>query len=131
MLQNKIHLQIPRAVIFIFTIVFLILGIKAYLWYFAIQETIKQNYLKYADLTTKLNYTTNFYIPYLKSDYAWYFVNHEHGFANDNEIIVKFIKKTQLHIPSVVNTLSNDTTWTIQWWWKEFFDYKIDRSLKW
>ncbi len=131
MSQNKIRLSIIRTICFILFIFFLVFGVKAYIWYVAIQWAIGQNNAKYIDLAAQLDFTKNFYIPYLRSDYAGYFVNHEHGFANDHEIIVKFIKKTQVHIPSLVTTsIPDDDTWLIKWWWKEFIEYKLNRSLK-
>lgn len=126
--QNPINNPIFRIICFILLMIFVVLGTKSYLGYFSIQETIKQNQSRHTDLQTQLSYIKNFYIPYLRSDYAGYFVNHEHGFANNNEVIVKFTKNTQVHIPSVVTPTTSDTTWTIQWWWKEFLQYKLNRS---
>lgn len=130
MKQNPVIVQLIRVLAYLFLIIFVVLWTKAYLGYFAIQETIKQNYTRFAELQTQFIFTKNFYIPYLKSDYAWYFVNHEHWFANNNEVIIKFIKQPQVHIPSIVDSIpTRDSSWELQWGWKEFMYYKRNRTL--
>lgn len=129
MQNNKTYLQLVRVICFILLLIFIVLWTKAYIGYFAIQETIKQNYARHADLQSQLSYIKNYFIPYLRSDYAGYFVNHEHGFANSNEVIIKFTKKTEVHIPSIVVPQSDpDKTGEIQWWRLDYLRYKRNKA---
>lgn len=100
----------------------MIFAIKTYVNYLSIEEAITNAIIEKHIKSNQLAFTQNFIIPYEKSEYASYFLQHENNMLLSNEFIIKFEemqKKQEINtwnINSYTNfewtqTLSNKKSW--------------------
>ncbi len=68
----------------------MILTIRTYVNYVSIETAIENATLQKHVKIDELDFTQNFLIPYEKSAYASYFLQHENNMLLRNEFIVKF-----------------------------------------
>lgn len=68
----------------------MILTIRTYVNYVSIETAIDSATLEKQIKTDELAFTQNFLIPYEKSEYASYFLQHENNMLLRNEFIIKF-----------------------------------------
>ncbi len=68
----------------------MVLAIKTYVNYVSIETAIENASLQQQIKSDELAFTQNFLIPYEKSEYASYFLQHENNMLLRDEYIVKF-----------------------------------------
>jgi len=68
----------------------MIFAIKTYVNYLSIEEAITNAIIEKHIISNQLAFTQNFIIPYEKSEYASYFLQHENNMLLSNEFIIKF-----------------------------------------
>jgi hypothetical protein len=75
----------------------MIFAIKTYVNYISIEEAITNAIIEKDTKSNELAFTKNFVIPYEKSTFASYFLQHENNMLLSNEFIVKFEEMQQKH----------------------------------
>lgn len=88
----------------IFTIFAMIVSIKTYLNYLAIEISIESVRQETAEITQRKLYEENFLIPYEKSEYNQYFLRHENNILLPGEYIIRFEK------PKVITKIDEQDT---------------------
>lgn len=86
---------------YVLLVFFIVLAVKAYLWYLTISQTIRYNEEKNTILQEKISFLRDYRLAYLHSEYADYFMSHENGIAHPNERIYKIVKKSEIVSESV------------------------------
>jgi len=117
----------------------MIIAIRTYVNYISIETAIKNAIIEQQIKSNELAFSQNFLMPYEKSEYASYFLQHENNMLLRDEYIIKFeemYKKqnietwnSQSHIDYIqtTDTKSNtNNTNTPQQSWKKFILQKIN-----
>lgn len=117
---------------FILDIFAMMIAIKTYVNYVAIETAINDAIIEQQVKTNELAFTQNFLVHYEKSDYAKFFLEHENNILLDNEYIIKFEamqQKLQTHTWSdtpYLDTQDRQVTGPKQSWQKFILD-KVSR----
>lgn len=98
---SKKTTQFPFVTIIIHSliVIFIVLATRAYLGYFIVQQTIDLNDNKKKQIEQQITFLREYRLPYLDSDYAMYFINHENGVANPGEQLIKIKKQSEVIQP--------------------------------
>jgi hypothetical protein len=84
---------------YVLIIFFVVASTKAYLGYLTVQQTIQGNEYRKTALEQQMAYLRDFRLPYLESEYALYFANHENAIALPIEQVIKFVKQSEQTLP--------------------------------
>lgn len=76
--------------LFIVDIIAMILAIRTYVNYVSIEVAIDNATIEKQVKSDELAFTQNFLLPYEKSEYASYFLQHENNMLQRDEYIIKF-----------------------------------------
>jgi aminopeptidase C len=73
----------------------MIIAIRVYVNYLAIETTIADTTLERETKTAELDFSQNFLVNYEKSEFAQYFLQHENNMLAPQEYIIKFEDNTK------------------------------------
>jgi len=128
---QKYSTRIKYLLLFL-SLIFMIFAIRSYLNNIAILDAIESVEKEKKSKTDEINFTQNFLIKHLWSDYADYFLAHENSILYKNEYILRLDMNINKNTTSWNTNTWNQTTWKnmnakqswIDFVWKKIKDTK-------
>lgn len=119
--------------IFFLTVFFSYYSIQAYLNNISIESSIEQVRQDISEIEQQIAFKETFYMNYLDSEYAPYFLGHENGMVYDGERIIRFRTEVEDPDEAVLPSIEEKESIylsTPEEAWHHFIDQRLEELIE-